>query len=511
MADEIELKLALPETAQPLLLRHPLLKAATARRRDQLLNIYYDTPGRDLRRRGIALRLRRQGRLWLQTVKCAGTGGGGLTARPEWETPYGGAFDFSAVDDDDVRGWLERGKVRNRLLPLFETSFRRATWSFEAAGGGRVLLMLDRGWIAAAGRREAISEVEIESAGAAVADLFDLARRLARRVPLAPAVLSKAERGYRLYQGMAPTPEKAAAVPLTPAASPLTAFRAIAAACLEQIAANHPGATASSDPEFIHQLRVATRRLRACLRIFAPLLPPELLAEILPALRDLMGPLGHARDLDVLLAEIVAPVTGALPGEPRLAALAGVVTDRRYAARGVAVQTLQATHYGQLLLRIAASLHGTAFADDEAPGALLDFAGGRLRRLGRRVRRLAEAARMEEPASLHALRIRVKRLRYALEFFSSLLDSAAGRRRALRLAAVQDTLGQLNDLANAGRLLMECAGSDLRLREAVTLVGGWHGPRHSQLMAQVPAMLDELRRLKVPPLASSAGNLTERK
>ena len=47
---------------------------------------------------------------------------------------------------------------------------------------------------------------------------------------------------------------------------------------------------------------------------------------------------------------------------------------------------------------------------------------------------------------------------------------------------------------------MDCAGGDLRLREAVTLVGGWHGPRHSQLMAQVPALLDEIRRLKLPRL-----------
>ncbi|HTY99240.1 MAG TPA: CHAD domain-containing protein [Rhodocyclaceae bacterium] len=268
----------------------------------------------------------------------------------------------------------------------------------------------------------------------------------------------------------------------------------MAASCLEQIAGNHAGAMASDDPEFIHQMRVAVRRLRACLRLFAPLLPPALLADIVPALRQFMAPLGHARDLDVLLGEIVSPVTTALPGEPRLAALAGVVTDRRYAARAAAVQALQSTAYGELMLRLAASLQGPV--GDEAPGALVDFAADRLRRLGKRVRRLAEAARGDDPTSLHALRIGVKRLRYALEFFASLLDGKAHRRRVTRLAAVQDALGQLNDLANAGRLLMDCAGGDLRLREAVTLVGGWHGPRHAQLMAQVPPLLEELRRLE---------------
>ncbi|HTY98983.1 MAG TPA: CYTH and CHAD domain-containing protein, partial [Rhodocyclaceae bacterium] len=418
MAEEIELKLALPETAQPQFLRQPLLRRAVARQGHQLLSIYYDTPALDLRRRGIALRLRRQGQLWLQTVKCAGTGWSGLTTRPEWETPYGGAFDFSAVDDDEVRRWLQSAKVRDRLLPLFETSFRRTTWRFAGAGGGHLLLALDRGWIASAGRREAISEVEIELAGASVADLFALARGLAERVALAPALLSKAERGYRLYQAIAPAPQRAAAVPLAAAASPLTAFRAIAASCLEQIAGNHAGAMASDDPEFIHQMRVAVRRLRACLRLFAPLLPAEFLAQIVPALRQFMAPLGHARDLDVLRGEIVSPVTAALPGEPRLAALAGVVTARRYAARAAAVQALQATAYGELMLHIAASLHGPA--GNEGPGALADFAAERLRRLGRRVRRLAESARPDDPASLHALRIGVKRLRYALEFFASL-------------------------------------------------------------------------------------------
>jgi adenylate cyclase len=92
------------------------------------------------------------------------------------------------------------------------------------------------------------------------------------------------------------------------------------------------------------------------------------------------------------------------------------------------------------------------------------------------------------------LRIGIKRLRYALEFFTPLL-----RRKSLpdllqQLAAMQDTLGQLNDLANAGRLLMDCAGADQRLREAVTLIGGWHGPRHAHLLAGIRPALHRLRR-----------------
>jgi CHAD domain-containing protein len=72
-----------------------------------------------------------------------------------------------------------------------------------------------------------------------------------------------------------------------------------------------------------------------------------------------------------------------------------------------------------------------------------------------------------------------------------------------RLAAMQDTLGQLNDLANAGALLMDCAGDDPRLREAVTLIGGWHGPRYAALLESITPELGRLARLQLPPLAAA--------
>jgi inorganic triphosphatase YgiF len=493
MANEIELKLALPEASQRTFLRQPLLKEASEKHATRLVNIYYDTPDLLLRQKGIALRLRRQGGVWLQTVKCAGESAGGLTTRPEWETPYRDQFDFSPVDDARTRAWLERPKIVSRLAPVFETSFLRTIWRFDD-----VLLMLDRGWIVSAGRRETISELELELAGGKVATLLALAERLAERLPLAPALLSKAERGYRLFQPLPPSPTKADALPIeVKEQPPLTAFRLIALTCLEHLQYNHDGAVTSSDPEYIHQMRVAARRLRACIRLFAPLLPEAFVEAILLPLHSLMGLLGQVRDLDVLLTEIAAPVTAALPGEPRLAALTGIITDRRYHARAEAVRQLASQKYGQLTLRIATLLHQLAETDtSEVPTTTLDeFATTRLRRLRRKVQRLATAARPDDPAALHALRIGVKRLRYALEFFTPLDHRKARRRLADRLAEVQTTLGQLNDLASAGRLLMECAGEDLRLREAVTLIGGWHGPRHAQLVEQLPKLLAGLTRL----------------
>lgn len=495
MAHETELKVALPESAHRAFLRHPLLKAATGKHTAQLVSVYYDTPELALRKSGVAVRLRRHGRQWLQTVKCAGTSAGGLSMRPEWEAPYAGHFDFSAIDDDAVRARLERPRVLSRLVPVFETSFRRTTWSF-----GDVLLMFDRGWIAAGGRREPISELEFELAGGDVGRLFDLALKLAEELPLLPAPLSKAERGFLLQRGKPRAPTKAAALALDRSAPPAEAFRAVAASCMDQMQRNHAGAIdsmgsiGSDDPEYIHQLRVGTRRLRAAMRLFAPLISSGGSETALPPLRVMMGLLGRARDFDILLTEIVGPVVAALPDEPRLAALAGIITDRRHAARHQAVSHLTSREFGRLMLRLSHQSCAQQQADASEPETAAAFAATRLASLRRKVRKLAAAARPEDPVGLHALRIGIKRLRYALEFFAS-LGRKAHSPLISDLAKAQDILGQLNDLANAGSLLMECAGHDDRLREAVTLIGGWHGPCHARLIARLPKLLSRLRRL----------------
>ena len=501
MANEIELKLSLPQEARGLLLRQSALKAATSRRTQQLVNLYYDTPSLALHRRGIALRLRKQGRIWLQTVKGAGASSAGLTSRQEWELPYAGHFDFTAIDDPALRHQLERPSVLGKLIPLFETNFRRTTLRFEPAPGTVVHLMLDSGWVAVAGRREPISEVEIELESGDLGRIFGLVKTLAERVPLAPLLLSKAERGYRLYQNLHATPVKALPVPLAAACAPLAAFRRIAFSCLEHQQGNREGVLVSEEPEFIHQMRVATRRLRAALRLFAPRLPSGFADELLPPLRQLMDKLGRARDLDVLLTEIAMPVMRALPDEPRLALLVGSVTNRQYAAREAATRHLRTHAYGRSMLAATAALHGPHFGEAAGQDTVSAFAGERLKRLRKRVLALADAASSDDPASLHRLRIGIKRLRYALEFFAPLCAAKALQALLRQLGVLQDELGQLNDLASAGLLLGHCAGDDPRLREAVSLVGGWHASRYRELLARVPERLTKLRRLRLPAMS----------
>ena len=500
MSDQIVLKLSVPQERQGQILRHRLLREANTDARERLVSIYYDTPRLKLLRSHILLRLRKSKGAWMQTVKRQARSLAGLTRGTEWESAYGGHFDFSCIDDAELRHRIERRKIRNRLVPVFETSFRRVTWLLQPASDVAILVMLDRGWITAAGRRAPISELELELLAGTSSDLYALAEQLALRVALVPELNAKAERGYALYLNQPQAPGRARSITLSRQASPLAALGLIALDCVAHLQQNHAGAIASDDPEYIHQMRVATRRLRAALRLFAPMLPEHFTDTLLPSLRKLMEPLGRVRDLDVLMSQIVTPVAAALPDEARLADLAGILAERLYQARRDASLALRQPEYGRLLLAAGALFNRVAMEDAAADAEALSlplFVHRRLRKLQRRVLELAAAARSEAPYSLHALRIAIKRLRYGLEFFATLLPRKRVAVCMQLLARLQDELGQLNDLASAGAVLMDCAAHDANLREAVTLIGGWHGPRHAALLAAIPAGLKELSRQKL--------------
>ncbi len=502
MAQQIALKLAVAEDRHATLQRHPLLAKAAAREQQHLVSIYYDTGRLALRRAGILLRLRKQGASWQQTIKRQDDSDGGLTLRPEWQAPYLNHFDFSHVDDAGLRDWLQRDKLAGRIAAVFESNFRRTVWPLDPAPDTRILAKLDRGWIASNGRRETISELELQLISGSVDSLYVLALELAQTQALPPLLLSKAERGYRLFLDTPPAPVKAGRVPIDAADTPLAAFRLIALDCLAHLQLNHGGAVHSDDPEYVHQMRVATRRLRAALRMFRPVLPASFAEQLVPPMRGLMQALGQARDLDVLMAEIVAPVAKALPDEPRLTDLASAITIRLYAARSNISHVLRQPAYSRLLLTAGGLLQRTPFV--EPPGtdapSLLQFADRRLRSQLKKIQVLADAARVDYPPSLHELRIGIKRLRYAIEFFGPMIPGKSATAAIKRLAGLQEELGQINDLASAGTLLMVCAGRDPHLRESVTLIGGWHGPRHAALLDDIPNKLKRIRGLDLPRL-----------
>ena len=200
MAQEIEIKLALPARRAPRLRQLPQLTGA-ASQRHCLRNIYLDTPEQDLRRQRMALRRRQIGKdentRWLLTIKTEGEVRAGFSRRQEWEYPMPeDELAFDAVDDDILRQQLQR--LAPRLQLAFRTDFVRQCWHLHY-GDSHIELALDLGRICTPKHREAISEVELELKTGTEFDLHALADTLQHNLPeLNPHAPSKAARGYAL-------------------------------------------------------------------------------------------------------------------------------------------------------------------------------------------------------------------------------------------------------------------------------------------------------------------------
>jgi len=420
---ERELKFRLTTGALPRLAR-------LAPRRRKLTSIYYDTPEQQLRRAGVALRLRRDGKAWLQALKSESAPGGGLAARAEWEMPVQGkALDLGAFPHDEIRmaTGVDLASLARRLRPMFETRFTRRSGLLELPGKGSAELAIDRGFIVAARRREPISEVELELKSGEPRGLLQLGEQLA--LPL--AYESKAERGYRLAAGLPRAPRKWRMPALDAAGAPGAAFAALFAAALMQAGSNAPGVLDSSDPEYLHQLRVGLRRLRSAMRAFAPILRGT--KPIKRSLRLLMPALGTARDWDVFVQRLDhAKARG-----------------RRNAARRAARAAVSSPQFQAFLLRALRWLQAQSWR--ESPLSLAQFGREALERLHRKTLKSST----DNVKRRHRLRIRVKRLRYACEFFAPCFPPAAVKPYVRELEKLQDILGELNDAAVARTLLQE--------------------------------------------------------
>lgn len=506
MARETELKLSLTATDLPRLLAHPLLSGRRPLSR-QLSNTYYDTPALDLMRERIALRERRIGRRTWLTVKTAGQSAGGLSQRQEWEAPArAGALDVGRLVTDPTLA-ARLLAIRPRLVPLFHTDFQRKAWVLTH-GQSSIEVALDEGQIRTEGTGHAVPrqlpllELELELLDGRASDLLDLAHTLSlgqdgqAGVWLHPDDRSKAERGLRLFTGERTTPAPAGPMALDAGLHPREAWRSTTLACLAQLQANAVGLleqgmdAALPDPEFVHQARVALRRLRTGLRLFAPWLPRRFAAHWAAHWRSLAQQLGEARNWDVLADEHLAEI---LRQTPRTDAdrWAAWVREQREAANRRACQALRDPGHTQSLLAFMHGVWTLPTPRANARARLGDWAPQALAIPHRRLLRQTRHALHAGPDARHELRIAVKRLRYALGFLGDVAPRALVRRGLPRLTRAQDQLGHLNDLDQARQLLQDCPVVDpAPLLEAIdeqTRRGLRSLPRLERQLLRVPA------------------------
>jgi len=433
-----------------------LLRRGTAR----LHSVYYDTESLVLARHGIALRARRRQRRWELTLKWSGHVSGAVHARPELTEPLAKAPGPDGLTlPETFHQHVDAYLAGRALRPTLVTDIRRELLDVVAASETpsrlpAAELALDRVHLRAPEEADASAsycEVEIEQKAGERQDVAGLARLLQERFHLAPSPDTKFSHGMALLYG----PQLAAYDPPAGDGTVRAAAQRLVRRYLARLRHHDPGTRLGRDPESLHDMRVALRRLRAVFRFLADAFPPQRREHLRTELRWLSDVLSPVRDCDVQL-QALHRYESALSLDRRRALVPyreHIVRDREV-HRAALLAALASKRYFTLLQRLE------QFADDrrpprdtasQAPAASvgrrsLKHAFKSLLRQGNAV---AAAPRPEE---LHRTRIRAKRLRYLLESFRA-SSGKAGRRLLEDLVRLQDLLGAHNDAVVAAAAL----------------------------------------------------------
>lgn len=497
---EIEFKFCIPPS------RLKAVEAALKRGtvvRTRLQARYFDTADQRLAADGMVLRLRKEGRRWVQTVKASGDN---ALHRLEHNVDLGTAGPAPQIDPLRHQGTPVGERLAKLLAdgtPLVErqsTDIVRLTRDLRVTGpGGAVVEMaLDVGKVVAhAGtpeqRESPVCELELELKRGDVQGLVSLARRWSQQHGLWFSTVSKAERGARLLAAQETVEAIKAETPRFAEQHPdgQAIQRAVVASCLAQMLPNAGEiAAGSTDEEQIHQLRIGIRRLRTALRELAELGTLDT-AQWEPPLVDAFRALGALRDREQVvklaqprLREAGAPDFDPLAGDDT-AADAPSPGDivRAPAFQNVLVSLIGFTA-AEPVQAAPATTDADVPTDPPAPTPIGASAARRLlrknlQRLHEQVLRDGERFESLDTESQHRVRKRLKRLRYLAEFVVPLFDekeeggSASRYLKALRPA--QDALGDYNDEAVALALYREATARDARAWFAV----GWFTARHA--------------------------------
>ncbi|BBL80761.1 hypothetical protein RxyAA322_26150 [Rubrobacter xylanophilus] len=419
-------------------------------RRRRITDLYLDTADWSLYRAGYALRLRSAGRGAEATMKSlAARGGDGLRERREISEPLLKP-DARLLEGSGPVGRRVRALAgRRELGVLFRVETDRTSYAFLLAGRKAATVELDSCEIrAGTGGRRLLRRVEVETEpGVPAGELEDFVRELRETCGLSPAALSKYEAGLRAAGLSPPGPPELG--PEGTGHSPVLGELAFAVmrSQMRRFLAHEPGTRLGDDPEELHDMRVACRRLRTALRVFRKALPGSA-ARFRGELGWIGGVLGEVRDLDVLLAQ-----EGELPDGLRRA-----LEREREEARDRMLQALDSRRYWCFVEEFAGFLRrGDRGHTPGADRPVLEAAPELVVGEHRRVREAGARIGPNSPAEdYHRLRRRLRRLRYTLEFFSGFYGAAAPEYIST-LKNLQDLLGEHQDAAVAAATLRHLA------------------------------------------------------
>lgn len=496
----MELELSLDPDDAPRLLRLPLLAAAARSRPQQQRIVWHDSADTALTASGLALA--RERNVWRLEK---------LVPEPADAWPPGSPPPVVAEAADlETLG----AELPAPLAPAVAFTGRRHTLAFSTDQGAATLTLL-RGTLRAVTSEHAVARVHLSGDEPAVLQLA---------LTLADALSAEVARAT--LAGEALTAARAAALPMRRVGAAelpdglglAEAFAFVLAHQTDVVLHYAPlAAEDASGPDPVHQMRVALRRLRSAMTLFRPALDCDELRAASANLKALTQRLGPVRDWDVFLGETLPLVHEAFPTEPRLARLISAATRQRHACHAALREFLGSAAFRRLGIELAwlaaaRSWHPAAPPQADQPEAgqpeanadqpktedhplsLHGFAAGVLNRRLRKLRSADDLAELDAPG-LHAVRLRAKRTRYAAEIFAPLYPGKGPRRFLQRLAAVQDSLGTLNDRTTAERLLGHLGGASGRHAYAVGLVLGFIAAHSTELLPRVLRRWERFRRV----------------
>lgn len=420
----------------------------------------------------------------VQTLKVGRAASGGLHRVCELEAilPDGAGPDLSAIPDRAMRDRVSACVGKAQLRAVFETRVTRHA-GLLATGAGTVEVALDAGEIDSRGVQQPVSEVEFEVRTGGGAAAYRAAAALLGDMPARLHDDSKAERGFRLADGLAGEMGNGAAGALRTGTVPeaasdwaLDRVEAALRAYSEALAQNIHCVMVSADPEGPHQVRVAARRLRALLWLAEPVFAPDWRKATARTCKALGRAVAPARDADVFIDEIVAPALGA--GEAGDAELMAALEAWRAATHDQVRGRLRAMTATGLALGLLEAVSTRAWAQRTGQGGTalvqplakiaapaLAAEWDRLERVGRKLGRLPVEDR-------HDLRKALKRLRYGAEIAAAGLAETAGGADFLKaLRRVQTALGKLNDLDTIAPMRPALGDAGLEARLEACLAG----------------------------------------
>lgn len=476
---EIELKFLVPVAKLDAIKRQTHIKSSMT---ENLAAHYFDTPDQILAKNSIALRIRKEGDDWVQTIKAKGDG---LASRIEHNYKLDTQLtnqqiaqnqlkpDLTIYIDTPVEKILKKfdiNKLNNHLTCQYITDVDRTTRQIKkqwqaievAFDTGKVIHGTDNT------QAQPLQEIELELLRGQEAFLFETAKTWCKRYKLNLSTITKAERGNLLLAGKQhPNAVKAAlkSLEVHKKMSSAQFMRAVTHNCLLQIMPNASAiAAGSKDGNHVHQLRVGIRRLRTALKFFDGF-SQNIQPDWMPVLKQTFSLLGEYRDRDVLKHKT----------QPMLEDIGSPHVEWSTDIKIMPIDAVQANDFQLTLLELIEF----ALSDADEEGKSKPAQPRLVKILDKLFNKIATAsshfAELELEAQ-HDVRKRLKSLRYICEFAAPIYNKKSTKPFIKYLEPAQDVLGDYNDNIVGHEFYLERSKVDAQALFAV----GWFLAREQQ-------------------------------